>query len=173
MMRQYLEIKEQNKDCILFFRLGDFYEMFFDDAKLVSGELEIVLTGRDCGLEERAPMCGVPYHSCESYIARLVEKGYKIGICPKQIVVHDTERRLNNKSIHTKNSYELTLLTDINKSYYYTFIKYHFQRMFIYLFRLNIKKFNSHRKLYLFAKNKEKQILDSIKQNKTKESSWL
>ena len=81
MMRQYLEIKEQNKDCILFFRLGDFYEMFFDDAKLVSGELEIVLTGRDCGLEERAPMCGVPYHSCESYIARLVEKGYKIAIC--------------------------------------------------------------------------------------------
>ncbi len=81
MMRQYLEIKEQNKDCILFFRLGDFYEMFFDDAKLVSSELEIVLTGRDCGLEERAPMCGVPYHSCESYIARLVDKGYKIAIC--------------------------------------------------------------------------------------------
>ena len=81
MMRQYLDIKERNKDCILFFRLGDFYEMFFDDAKLVSEELEIVLTGRDCGQEERAPMCGVPYHSCESYIARLVEKGYKIAIC--------------------------------------------------------------------------------------------
>lgn len=81
MMRQYLDIKEQNKDSILFFRLGDFYEMFFDDAKLVSEELEIVLTGRDCGQEERAPMCGVPYHSCESYIARLVEKGYKIAIC--------------------------------------------------------------------------------------------
>jgi len=81
MMRQYLDIKEKNKDCILFFRLGDFYEMFFDDAKLVSEELEIVLTGRDCGQEERAPMCGVPYHSCESYIARLVEKGYKIAIC--------------------------------------------------------------------------------------------
>ncbi len=81
MMRQYLEIKEQNRDCILFFRLGDFYEMFFDDARLVSDELEIVLTGRDCGLDERAPMCGVPYHSCESYIARLVDKGYKIAIC--------------------------------------------------------------------------------------------
>ena len=81
MMRQYLEIKERNKDCIIFFRLGDFYEMFFDDARLVSEELDIVLTGRDCGLEERAPMCGVPYHSCESYIARLVEKGYKIAIC--------------------------------------------------------------------------------------------
>ncbi len=81
MMRQYLEIKERNKDCILFFRLGDFYEMFFDDAKLVSEELDLVLTGRDCGQEERAPMCGVPYHSCESYIARLVQKGYKIAIC--------------------------------------------------------------------------------------------
>ncbi len=81
MMRQYLEIKEQNKDCILFFRLGDFYEMFFDDAKLVSEELDLVLTGRGCGDNERAPMCGVPYHSCESYIARLVEKGYKIAIC--------------------------------------------------------------------------------------------
>ncbi len=81
MMRQYFELKEQCKDSILFFRLGDFYEMFFDDALLVSKELEITLTGRDCGLEERAPMCGVPYHSCEGYIARLVDKGYKIAIC--------------------------------------------------------------------------------------------
>lgn len=81
MMKQYLEIKEQNKDCILFFRLGDFYEMFFDDAKLASKELELTLTGRDCGLEERAPMCGVPFHSCEGYIARLVAKGYKVAIC--------------------------------------------------------------------------------------------
>ena len=81
MMKQYLEIKEQNKDCIIFFRLGDFYEMFFDDAKIASKELELALTGRDCGLEERAPMCGVPYHSCDAYIARMVEKGYKIAIC--------------------------------------------------------------------------------------------
>ena len=81
MMKQYLEIKEQHKDCILFFRLGDFYEMFFDDAKLVSQELELVLTGRDCGQEERAPMCGVPFHSCEGYIARLVSRGYKVAIC--------------------------------------------------------------------------------------------
>ncbi len=81
MMRQYLEIKEQNKDSILFFRLGDFYEMIFEDAKTVSEELELVLTGKDCGLEERAPMCGIPFHSCESYISRLVEKGYKIAIC--------------------------------------------------------------------------------------------
>ena len=81
MMRQYLEIKEKNKDAIVFFRLGDFYEMFFDDAKLASRELELTLTKRDCGNKEKAPMCGVPYHSCESYIARLVEKGYKIAIC--------------------------------------------------------------------------------------------
>ena len=81
MMRQYMEIKEQNKDCIIFYRLGDFYEMFFDDAIKGSEELELTLTGRDCGLPERAPMCGVPYHSSEGYIARLVEKGYKVAIC--------------------------------------------------------------------------------------------
>ncbi len=81
MMRQYLDIKSQNEDSILFFRLGDFYEMFFDDAKKVSEELDLVLTGKDCGLEERAPMCGIPYHSCEAYISRLVSKGYKIVIC--------------------------------------------------------------------------------------------
>ena len=81
MMRQYMEIKSRNTDSILFFRLGDFYEMFFDDAKLASEELDLTLTGRDCGQEERAPMCGVPFHSCEGYIARLVEKGYKVAIC--------------------------------------------------------------------------------------------
>lgn len=81
MMRQYMEIKEQNPDSLLFFRLGDFYEMFFDDAKTASEELDLVLTGRDCGQEERAPMCGVPFHSCESYIARLVQKGYRVAIC--------------------------------------------------------------------------------------------
>ncbi len=80
-MRQYLEIKEQNKENLLFFRVGDFYEMFFDDAKTASRELDLVLTGKDCGLEERAPMCGVPYHSCEAYIARLIEKGYRVAIC--------------------------------------------------------------------------------------------
>lgn len=81
MMKQYFEVKEQNPDTLLFFRLGDFYEMFFDDAKLASRELELTLTGRDCGQEERAPMCGVPFHSAESYIARLVAKGYKVAIC--------------------------------------------------------------------------------------------
>ncbi|MGE5328980.1 MAG: DNA mismatch repair protein MutS [Deltaproteobacteria bacterium] len=81
MMQQYLEIKKKHNDCILFFRLGDFYEMFFDDAQLASKELDITLTGRDCGQEERAPMCGVPYHSADSYIAKLISKGYKVAIC--------------------------------------------------------------------------------------------
>ncbi len=81
MMAQYLSVKEKYKDSILFFRLGDFYEMFYDDAKLVSRELNLVLTGKDCGLEERAPMCGIPYHSSETYIGRLVNKGYKVVIC--------------------------------------------------------------------------------------------
>ncbi len=81
MMRQYLEIKNDNPDCILFFRLGDFYEMFFDDAKIASAELELTLTGRDCGLEERAPMCGVPFHSYEPYAAKLVSRGYRVAIC--------------------------------------------------------------------------------------------
>lgn len=81
MMKQYFEIKKDYPDTILMFRLGDFYEMFFEDAKLVSRELELVLTGRDCGQEERAPMCGVPFHSADGYIAKLVGKGYKVAIC--------------------------------------------------------------------------------------------
>ncbi len=81
MMKQYLAIKEQHKDELLFYRLGDFYEMFFDDAVTASRELELVLTGRDCGLPERAPMCGVPFHSYEGYVARLIAKGYKVAIC--------------------------------------------------------------------------------------------
>lgn len=81
MMRQYLELKEQYPDCLLFFRLGDFYEMFFDDAKQASKELDLMLTGRDCGLSERAPMCGVPYHAVDTYINKLIDKGYKVAIC--------------------------------------------------------------------------------------------
>ena len=80
MMTQYLETKKQYEDCILFYRLGDFYEMFFEDAKTASKELELTLTGKDCGLSERAPMCGVPYHAVESYLTRLVQKGYKVAI---------------------------------------------------------------------------------------------
>ncbi len=81
MMEQYFQIKNQYQDCILFFRLGDFYEMFYEDAITCNKELEIALTGKNCGQEERAPMCGVPFHSAESYISRLVEKGYKVAIC--------------------------------------------------------------------------------------------
>ena len=81
MMQQYMEVKNKYKDCILFYRLGDFYEMFFDDALTASRELELTLTGRDCGLAERAPMCGVPYHAVEGYLDRLIEKGYKVAIC--------------------------------------------------------------------------------------------
>ena len=81
MMQQYFEIKNRHKDHLLFYRLGDFYELFFEDAKIASRELEITLTGRDCGLDERAPMCGVPHHSCDGYIAKLIKRGYKVAIC--------------------------------------------------------------------------------------------
>ena len=81
MMQQYLRIHEQYSDCLLLFRLGDFYELFFEDAKTASRELELTLTGRDCGLEERAPMCGVPYHAVNTYVERLIEKGYRVAIC--------------------------------------------------------------------------------------------
>ena len=81
MMTQYLKMKEQHQDCMLFFRLGDFYELFFDDALIVSKELDLTLTGRDCGLKERAPMCGVPYHAVNIYIKKLIKKGYKVAIC--------------------------------------------------------------------------------------------
>ncbi len=80
MMQHYLATKEENKDCLLFYRLGDFYEMFFEDAQIAAKELELVLTGKDCGLEERAPMCGIPYHAVDIYINKLVEKGYKVAI---------------------------------------------------------------------------------------------
>lgn len=88
MMRQYMDIKEQYPDCILMFRLGDFYELFFEDAKTGARELELTLTGKNCGLEERAPMCGVPFHSVDTYVAQLVEKGYKVAICEQ---VEDSE----------------------------------------------------------------------------------
>jgi DNA mismatch repair protein MutS len=81
MMQQYFQVKEKHEDCILFFRLGDFYEMFFSDAETASKELELVLTGRVCGLEEKAPMCGIPYHAANNYISRLISKGYKVAIC--------------------------------------------------------------------------------------------
>ncbi len=120
MMAHYLQMKEQYKDCILFYRIGDFYEMFYEDAEIASRELELVLTGKDCGLEERAPMCGVPYHAVEGYLARLVSKGYKVAIAeqmedPKQakgLVKRDVIRVVTPGTItsssaldETKNNY--------------------------------------------------------------------
>ena len=85
MMQQYLQIHDQYPDCLLLFRLGDFYELFFEDAKTASRELELTLTGKDCGLEERAPMCGVPFHSVNTYIEKLISKGYKVAICEQYL----------------------------------------------------------------------------------------
>ena len=87
MMQQYLDVKEQNPDAILFFRLGDFYEMFFDDAKLASRELELTLTGKDCGLSERAPMCGVPYHAVDVYVQKLIEILHRLAEGGNTVVV--------------------------------------------------------------------------------------
>ncbi len=120
MMQQYLDIKEKNKDCIIFFRLGDFYEMFFDDAVLVSRELELTLTGRDCGEGQRAPMCGVPYHAVDNYLGRLVAKGYKVAICeqtedPSQ--AKDIVRREIVRIVTPGTVIESELLTDNKNNY--------------------------------------------------------
>lgn len=114
MMMQYFKIKNEYADTILFFRLGDFYEMFFDDAKIAAQELDLVLTGRDCGQEERAPMCGVPFHSADSYIAKLVSRGYKVAICEqmedpataKGIVKRDVIRIITPGTVIEKNMLE-------------------------------------------------------------------
>lgn len=136
MMQQYLDIKEKHKDHILFFRLGDFYEMFFDDALLASKELELTLTGRDCGLEERAPMCGIPYHSSEAYIQRLIEKGYKVAICEqteqpqkgKTLVNRDVIRVVtpgtimeNSMLAEDKNNYIASVFIDENDNFFMCF----------------------------------------------------
>lgn len=131
MMQNYMQTKEQYKDCILFYRLGDFYEMFFDDAITASRELEITLTGRACGMEERAPMCGVPFHATEIYVSRLIAKGYKVAICeqledPKQakgIVKRDVIRVVTPGTVietnmleEKKNNYIMSIF---KKSMYY------------------------------------------------------
>ncbi len=111
MMQHYFSMKEKYKDCIIFYRLGDFYEMFFDDAKTASGVLDLTLTGRDCGLDERAPMCGVPYHAADSYIAKLVSAGYKVAVCEqledpaqaKGIVARDVIRVVTAGTIINEN----------------------------------------------------------------------
>ena len=129
MMQQYMDIKNQYKDCILFYRLGDFYEMFFEDAITCSKVLEITLTGKNCGLEERAPMCGVPYHAVESYLSKMIENGYKVAICeqvedPKEakgIVKRDVTRivtpgtNLNMQMLdETKNNFLMSIMYTIN-----------------------------------------------------------
>lgn len=131
MMRQYMETKEKYPGMILFFRLGDFYEMFFDDAELVSRELELTLTGKSCGLEERAPMCGVPFHSAETYVNRLIEKGYKVAICEqmedpattKGLVKRDVVRVVTPGTVieqsmldERRNNYLLSVCMDGNKA---------------------------------------------------------
>lgn len=130
MMQQYFEIKENYKDCILFFRLGDFYEMFFEDAETASKELELVLTGRDCGLENKAPMCGIPYHAANSYIGRLISKGYKVaigeqvedpalakGIVRRDVVKVITPGTFTDTSFidDSKNNFIMTIYKDNNK----------------------------------------------------------
>ncbi|MDS0524527.1 DNA mismatch repair protein MutS [Clostridium sp. SHJSY1] len=130
MMRQYFDVKEKYQDCILFYRLGDFYEMFFDDAKTASRELELVLTGRDCGLEERAPMCGIPFHAAATYIPRLIAKGYKVAIAEqvedpaqaKGIVKRDVIKVITpgtyvdaNATLENLNTYLVTIYEDGNK----------------------------------------------------------
>ncbi len=146
MMQQYMEIKEQYKDCLLFYRLGDFYEMFFEDAITCSRELEITLTGKNCGQEERAPMCGIPYHAVDGYLNKLISKGYKVAICeqvedPKQakgIVKRDVIRivtpgtNLNTQAldesknnylmnvVHTTNAYGLAIVDVTTGDYFVT-----------------------------------------------------
>ena len=112
MMRHYLELKDNYEDTLLFYRLGDFYEMFFEDAITASHELELTLTGRNCGLDERVPMCGVPHHAVDSYIDKLIKKGFKVAICeqledPKQakgIVKRDVVEVISSGTITSSNS---------------------------------------------------------------------
>ena len=120
MMQQYLQMREKYKDCILFYRIGDFYEMFYDQAKLCSRELELTLTGKDCGESERAPMCGIPYHAVNTYIPKLVEKGYKVAICeqvenPKE--VKGLVKRDVIKIITPGTITELTMLDEKKNNY--------------------------------------------------------
>lgn len=121
MMKQYFSVKNRYRDHILFFRLGDFYEMFFDDAVMVSRELELTLTGRDCGLEERAPMCGIPYHACEVYLKRLVDNGHKIAICEQLTDPKDVKNGIVERDvirIVTPGTLTETSLLDESKNNY-------------------------------------------------------
>ena len=139
MMTHYLSMKQAYPNEILFYRLGDFYEMFFDDAVTVSRELELTLTGKDCGLEERAPMCGLPHHAADGYIAKLIEKGYRVAICeqvsdPKQAGNKLVERAVvkivtagtaieDEVLVPTKNNYLACVYSDKNKTKFGHFVE--------------------------------------------------
>ena len=107
MMMHYIKLKEENPESILFYRLGDFYEMFFEDAKIASQELDLVLTGRSAGVEEKVPMCGIPYHAANSYIQRLVKKGYKVAICEQLSDPSQSKPHASRTLGHSKKRIEL------------------------------------------------------------------
>ena len=118
MMQQYFDTKEQYKDCILFYRLGDFYEMFDEDAKIASKVLEITLTGKDCGMEERMPMCGIPFHAYESYAQKLIEHGYKVAICEQtDKMVNKVMQREVVRIITPGTVIDTLMLNESNNSY--------------------------------------------------------
>ena len=120
MMEQYLQVKEQYKDYLLFYRLGDFYEMFFDDAVTASRAIGLALTGRDCGEKERAPMCGIPYHAVDEYIGQLIGKGFKIAICEQMedpALAKGLVRREVVRVITPGTLIESILLTDLKNNY--------------------------------------------------------
>lgn len=154
MMRQYLDIKKANEDLIIFFRLGDFYEMFFDDAIKVSRELELTLTGKSCGLKERVPMCGIPYHAASTYIDKLIEKGYKIGICeqlenPKDtkgivkrgiIQIVSSGTIMNSDSIKAEDFNFIAAVTSFNHAYGLCYCDISTGEVYVMLLENNISK---------------------------------
>ena len=154
MMRQYLDIKNANEDLIIFFRLGDFYEMFFDDAIKVSRELELTLTGKSCGLKERVPMCGIPYHAASTYIDKLIEKGYKIGICeqledPKDtkgivkrgiIQIVSSGTIMNSDSIKAEDFNFIAAVTSFNHAYGLCYCDISTGEVYVMLLENNISK---------------------------------
>ncbi len=158
MMTQYLETKKENPDCLLFYRLGDFYEMFFEDAKIVSQELELTLTGKDCGLEERAPMCGVPYHAVEGYLTRLVSKGYKVAIAEqmedpklaKGLVKREVVRIVTPGTITSESA------LSIDKNNYLMGIVYLFDRFGIATVDISTGDF------YVTEVNETRELLDEV-----------
>ena len=99
MIKHYLQTKEKYPDAILFYRLGDFYEMFFQDAEIVSRELELTLTGKDCNMEKRAPMCGIPYHAAKNYIAKLIANGHKVAICEQLTAATENSKKLVERDV--------------------------------------------------------------------------